>query len=211
MSTEQRNGEIVVAAARLFDTNGYANTTMDDIAAAVHIAKPTLYHYFRGKSDILRSIHEDFIEILISAYQQRIDAGAGPQALIHGAMRDILALMGTHRGYVRVFFEHHRDLSDEARHEVMSKRDHYEALVQSAVSAGASEHIFRATDPKLTSLAIFGMCNWAYQWYRPDGAHTPEELADTFWSFLVDGVAAAPGSPDPQVTNLRVLVDPHPH
>ena len=58
MSKAQRRHQIVESAAMLFDAQGYGNTSMEDVALSVSIAKPTLYHYFRSKEEILRSIHE---------------------------------------------------------------------------------------------------------------------------------------------------------
>jgi AcrR family transcriptional regulator len=115
MSTEERRHQIVAAAAGLFDTHGYGNTSMEDVAFRVSIAKPTLYHYFRSKEEILRSIHEEFIQILIDKYMERISSGLDPENLLLGAMKDIFSLMVTHRGYVRVFFEHQRELTSEAK------------------------------------------------------------------------------------------------
>ena len=37
-------------------------------------------------------------------------------------------------------------------------------------------------------LAIFGMVNWIYQWHRPGGRLTEEELADAFTDLLLRGV-----------------------
>ena len=34
------------------------------------------------------------------------------------------------------------------------------------------------------------MGNWAATWYRPDGALSPDEVADRFFSVLLAGVAA---------------------
>ena len=99
----------------LFDAQGHGNTSTEDVALAVSIAKPTLYHYFRSKEEILRSIHEEFIQLLTEKYLQRVSTGAEPEELALGAMKDILSLMVTHRGYVRVFFEHHRDVERFSR------------------------------------------------------------------------------------------------
>ena len=57
----------------------------------------------------------EFIQLLTTKYVQRVSSGAEPEQLVLGAMKDILSLMVTHRGYVRVFFEHHRELPPEAR------------------------------------------------------------------------------------------------
>src|ERR1700729_926589 len=126
MSTAQRRHQIVESAAMLFDAQGYGNTSMEDVALSVSIAKPTLYHYFRSKEEILRSIHEEFIQLLTGKYLQRVSSGAEPEELVLGAMKDILSLMVTHRGYVRVFFEHHRELPAEAKRYVAAQRDCYE-------------------------------------------------------------------------------------
>jgi len=48
-----RRAEIVEIAARLFDRHGYHSTSMDDIAEAVGLRKPSLYHYFKSKDQIL--------------------------------------------------------------------------------------------------------------------------------------------------------------
>lgn len=57
MFTEERRHQIVVAAADLFDTRGYANTSID-FAPAVSVAKSVLYYYFRSEEESLKSTHE---------------------------------------------------------------------------------------------------------------------------------------------------------
>ncbi len=44
---------ILNAAIEAFATNGYAQTTMDDIAARAGVAKGTLYWRFKGKEELL--------------------------------------------------------------------------------------------------------------------------------------------------------------
>lgn len=115
LTTEERRQQIVDAAAELFDKVGYSNTSMEDIAAVVGVAKPTLYHYFPGKDAVLLEIHEEFIDLLNRQHAERVAAELGPEQLLLEVMADILELMRTHRGHVRVFFEHHRELPPEAR------------------------------------------------------------------------------------------------
>jgi AcrR family transcriptional regulator len=189
MSTAERRHQIIDSAAALFDERGYASTSMEDVALAVSVAKPTLYHYFRSKEEILRSIHEEFIQLLIDKYLKRVSAGQEPGQLVSGAMKDIFALMVTHRGYIRVFFEHHRELPPEAKRYVAAQRDSYEALVRSAIAAGQARGIFAAdADAQLITLALFGMCNWAYQWFDAHGRYTANEIAETYWRLLLTGI-----------------------
>jgi len=190
MSSDERQREIVTVAAELFDESTFANITMDDIAKRIGIAKPTLYHYFSSKEQILHAIHDEFIDLLIAQHRGRVDAWLRPEQLLLEAMADILELMQTHRGHVRVFFEHHRELAPDARRTVRAKRDEYEALIEELIAECVRRGTFRPVDSRLAALAVFGMCNWAYQWYRASGAVRPREIAQTFWNYLVFGLAS---------------------
>jgi AcrR family transcriptional regulator len=50
---QERRDAIIDAAMELFQSNGYEQTTMEDIAARVDISSPTLYRYFPKKSKLL--------------------------------------------------------------------------------------------------------------------------------------------------------------
>jgi AcrR family transcriptional regulator len=187
---------IVEQAAHLFDDAGYGKTSMDDIARAVRIAKPTLYHYFPSKDEILVSIHEEFIDLLIDRHRQREPLGLTAGASLFEHVADVLGLMETHHGHVRVFFEHHRELPAAKRGRIDSKREQYQRFVRDTVEAGMRTGEFRQLDPTITTLAIFGMCNWAYQWFSVDGPLGSREIAAHFWELLGAGLRApVPAAP----------------
>jgi AcrR family transcriptional regulator len=56
--------------ARAMARNGYAATTVDDIAGESKVSRKALYTHFSGKEDVLLQAHR--------AVVQRIEAGAGP-------------------------------------------------------------------------------------------------------------------------------------
>lgn len=188
-AADLRRAEVITLAARLFDERGYASVSMEQIAAAAGIAKPTLYHYFKGKDEILRGIHETSIDILLQRQDERVRLGLAPADLLLGAMTDIFGLMETHRGHVRVFFEHHRELPDAARSEIRVKRDRYQRLVRDAITDGVRAGSFRDVDPDVATLAVFGVCNWAYQWWRPGSGADPALTAQKMWDLIIRGLA----------------------
>lgn len=49
---------VAAIALRMFDRDGYEATTMDDIAAAAGISRPTLFRYFPAKNDIVWDRYE---------------------------------------------------------------------------------------------------------------------------------------------------------
>lgn len=192
MSSDERRQQIVEESARVFDAYGYEVATMQDIADKIGIAKPTLYHYFRSKDEILLAIHEDFIELLLERLADAQEQADGPEQIIEGVMRDVLSLMDTHHGHVRVFFEHHRELPAESRVGMKDRRDQYEAAIEDQFRLAMEAGTMRTLNPRLATLGLFGMCNWAYQWYRAGGSLSAEEIASTFWDYLYNGLKTSP-------------------
>jgi TetR/AcrR family transcriptional regulator, cholesterol catabolism regulator len=186
-AADNKRRKIVASASELFDRVGYHSVNVGALATAVGIRKPTLYHYFSGKDEILFWIHVDLIKILMDRAKARPTTLPAAVAL-RQIIGDILGLMTSHRGHVRVFFEHHRELSGENRITISRKRDSYQRHVESIIERGIANTEFREIDPKLAALALFGTCNWSYQWFQPDGRLTSDEVADVFFDLLLNGL-----------------------
>src|SRR5579862_4454081 len=56
LQKQDRERRILAAARSLFDRNGYAKTSMEDVAERAGLAVGTLYNYFRSKDDLLLAI-----------------------------------------------------------------------------------------------------------------------------------------------------------
>ncbi len=73
--SEAIRGRIIAAAWRLFDENGYENTTVDQIVEACGISKGGFYHYFRAKDDLLEEL-----ALLLDEQYERLQFPAGLSA-----------------------------------------------------------------------------------------------------------------------------------
>lgn len=62
---EERRKEILDVAERLFCTNGYDNTSTNDILRVIGIARGTLYYHFKSKEDILDAMIERILEEIV--------------------------------------------------------------------------------------------------------------------------------------------------
>ncbi len=187
---EERRREIVDQAAALFDRRGYHGTSLEDVAAAVGLRKASLYHYFRGKDDILKLIHEDFLEWTMHREDQRRSYDLPPAQHLLEIISDTLEVLARRPGHIRVFIEHYRELDDATREHIAGERARYTRMVEDVIRAGVDSGAFRPMDPRLATLALFGACNWAYQWYRPSDQDEPREVAYALWDLLMRGVRA---------------------
>ncbi len=73
----RRHRAIVFAAADLFTAKGFAETTMEDIAGLAEVSPPTIYNYFRSKSDILLGLLEISKEMKDEALDRIIEDPKG--------------------------------------------------------------------------------------------------------------------------------------
>lgn len=67
---ESKKQHIMRAAIRCFSEQGYAGTSIQDIANAVEMSKGSLYFYFKSKSDLLYSILHDYLAKLTLELEQ---------------------------------------------------------------------------------------------------------------------------------------------
>jgi len=181
---------VVREAAALFDRAGYHQTSMEDIAAAAGIRKPTLYHYFRGKHELLLEIHDAIMSELVSRLDAREKTCPSATEMIRGIVRDCLEVLEALPHYPRVFFEHYREVPEPRQSEMRKERDDYTARVQAAIANGVASGELREVDPTLAVFALFGATNWSYTWYRPDGENSGEQIADFIASVVIDGLVA---------------------
>ena len=65
---DRKRAEIVAIAADLFFKEGYAGTSMSQIAAAVGGSKQTLYNYFQAKEELLLAVVRDAVDMSPEEY-----------------------------------------------------------------------------------------------------------------------------------------------
>jgi len=84
-----RRAELIGCAQRLFLTQGYERTTINDVIAATGLSKGAFYHHFRSKEDLLEAIVERFAQESV-AFSERLRPDSGVDAL--GRLNLLLSL-----------------------------------------------------------------------------------------------------------------------
>lgn len=189
-SSGGRRAEITRAAAALFNEHGFHTSSMEDVAHAVGLKKPTLYHYAKSKAEIVAWIHEECVDAILPPLVGYVSEGLAASEVLYRVAHDIFGLLEAKPGYLRIYFENHRDLDTRARNRIAKRRDEYFGHVLDVLRQGTVSGELTVENPRLTALAFFGMCNWAYQWYRPGGSLTPDEIATYVWRTFMAGVCA---------------------
>jgi AcrR family transcriptional regulator len=190
MSTRE---QIVRRAVELFAENGYANTSLDDIAIAVGIKKPSLYHYIRTKEDLLYEIQRLLAEEVLAEVGGLLAEAETPSEKLRAFFRGVLRLIARRQLEMTVFINETVPKSRTKRwREISAKRDEYQKLFENVLDEGIKSGEFRGLPLTLTALAALGTVTWAYRWYDARGL-SPDEIADLFAEIILNGIAT--GSP----------------
>jgi AcrR family transcriptional regulator len=189
---DDRRIEIIEHCAALFDKVGYHGTSMQMLADDVGLGKPSLYHYFRSKTDILYEMHQTHIDALLEGLPSGDAAEADPAQSLERAAFLTLRQIADHPGYVSAFLDHYRELEGKQRTEMRKRRQEYLARITAIVKGGIDAGRFRDVDPGLATLAFLGMCTWAYKWYpRIAAENPPEKMAKSLCDIFLGGLLRA--------------------
>lgn len=177
-----RRREIDEVASELFHANGYAATSVRDIAKALDIQGASLYAHVASKEDVLFSI----INRAASDFEAASMAAEG-ETTNGDPVERLAALVEAHVDVVTsdpqrasVFVTEWRHLSADRRAGIAQRRDAYERRFREAINDGIAVGAFRATDPAIAATFILTALNGIATWYRPDGRLSADRIADHY-------------------------------
>ncbi|CAH0120452.1 MULTISPECIES: TetR/AcrR family transcriptional regulator [unclassified Paenibacillus] len=99
---------ILEAAARVFAEQGYAGTTLDDVAADAGMTKGAVYWHFAGKSDLYLALCEKSMAQQLQGFPKEAESmlgGSDPQEALAAWLSAQLAACATDRDKPMLFFE----------------------------------------------------------------------------------------------------------
>jgi|SRR5450432_1551959 TetR/AcrR family transcriptional regulator, cholesterol catabolism regulator len=188
--------EILRAAARLFQQQGYDGTSMNDIAEALNLSKGGLYHHFQSKEEILFNLMSHAMDIT----EQQVIA---PVKLIANPEDRLRALIRLHIGVVlkerdreiTVMLHENHPLTPLLRKRINGRKKDYVHFVENLIAEVQGQRVGgpnpgsskKTVTPRAAAFALLGMINWIYQWYRPDGSLQEETLVQQYTEIFFQG------------------------
>ena len=189
MSEVEGDAVVLEAAGHLFREKGFEGTTVREIAAAAGMLPGSLHYRYATKEAILAGLMKRGMRRALREVREAIAKEREPIARLRAALRAHLRLLVEGDDAVYVILYEWRSLPPEQHRQVVRLRDDYEALWSGLLlAAEGAGHLRDGLDHRLLRFLLLGAMNWAPQWFDRRGELTAEEIADTFWSFVADGV-----------------------
>jgi TetR/AcrR family transcriptional regulator, cholesterol catabolism regulator len=181
-----RRTELARQAARLFAEKGFHGTSMEDVATAMGVQKPSLYEYVSSKQDLLYETMRDGAAAFHNALDG-IDDRLPAVEKLRLALRAHLRVVAEQLDVATVFVREWRYLQGPRGEEFVAERRRYEERIRDLFREGVEQSELRTDlDVSTAALLFLSAANWAYTWLQP-GRDT-DELADRFYALLVDGM-----------------------
>ena len=187
---------VIRTAARAFDERGYHNTSLDDIAAALGVTKPTIYYYVSNKEQLLFECFLAGLEPIRAALRRAEQAPGSGRDRLREVIRDYAIAIASEYGWCMVRAEH-QDLGPELSAQVRALKSEIDRGIRQLLQTGIADGSVAVTNPKLAAFAIAGSLNWIAHWYRAGRTLTPAQIADAFVQLLEQGLAPRDPGPGP--------------
>lgn len=155
LDRDERRVLIARACAELISTDGYAQTSVRDVAAKAGISTGTLLHHFESKEALLTAtllqVSDDFfLDIRRSA--------TGPGDPVERLVRAVRALLNPRRHAVgwRVWiaFWHEASTNKELATVAGDRTDLSEAIFTDLIAEGVADGLLRVADPAVASAEL---------------------------------------------------------
>ena len=188
-----RREELTRIAARLFAEQGYRGTSLADLAEALGVQKPSLYHHIASKEDLLWELAWEGANAF-HAGLDAVPADAAATERIRLALRAHLAVVAGQLDVATVFMREWRYLEGDRHETFLAERRRYEERIRELFREGVEGSELRTDlDVPTAALLFLSAANWAYTWLRP--AADTDERADRLYQVLLDGMRgyATPG------------------
>jgi AcrR family transcriptional regulator len=182
--------EILEHATRLFAERGYDGTTLQDIADAIGITRPGLYHYITSKEQLLAALVKDVSENTASLVRAvRLRTGLSSVEKLRIVVRELVLQRAGAPERFRVLDRTEAALPEDVAALHLKARREVLGELRTIIEEGVSRGEFRPRDERLAALSVLGMCNWVAWWFHPGSSHPAEPVADQLAQNAIDMLA----------------------
>ncbi|MEU1549904.1 TetR/AcrR family transcriptional regulator [Nocardia sp. NPDC005745] len=172
------------AAAKTFQEKGYRSSTIDDIALAAGISRPTVYKYTRTKQHLLDLMVDEMTKKLEQELRSTQSSADGPVDRLRKTIVAHIQASSANRSFYAIVFSEETELSDAARKTfrrwARQQTKDFRVLLDECLAAQPTKGRARV-DTRIAANLLESMLATLYRWYDPAGSTSPERLAEQIW------------------------------
>ena len=182
---DEKLARILQTAAAIFADKGYHDTSIRDISRATGISLSGLYYYFRSKEELLFLVQDHCFGTVLDGALQVLAAEQDPERKLKRFVENHLHYFASNMKEMKVLSHEATSLSGDYLRIVNDKKRQYRGLCIDILKELAPART--PIDARVAALALFGMLNWIYNWYDPEGDVPVAQLANHMSQLFLRG------------------------
>ncbi|MCP2341009.1 TetR/AcrR family transcriptional regulator [Actinomadura rupiterrae] len=188
----ERRAELLATAAEVFASQGYAATTIRQVADAAGILGGSLYYHFDSKESMADEILSTFLDEMWAAYDRVLDAGLGARETLEALVVESFRSIDRHRPAVVVYQNESKHLSTGERfHYLNDSHRRFEEMWTALLERGVAEGAFRADLDRTLVYRFIRDTVWvAANWYQRGGRLSADDIAKQYLAMVLEGIQA---------------------
>lgn len=187
----EKRQAVLLTAVRFFNAKGFHATSLADVAQALKVTKPTIYHYFPSKDDILFECVRLGLDALRDAAQRAADQGGSGRDRLRALMVEYGLIMT--RDFGKCVTLTSDDLLGEAsRAKFRALKREIHEMLQSVIEDGLRDGSISGSgagqDARIIAFTIAGALNWIARWFDPQGDQSADQIVEATVDSLMAGL-----------------------
>ena len=190
--SELKRERILSAAIDLFYEQGYARTTLDQVARSLGVTKPFIYQYFASKNDLLAEICSRAIRDAHDTLNRTLTQQGTATEKLKTIVRDFTHTVLDNQANAVIYSREEKELEPKDRETIKRMRRDFDHRLVDLLEEGVRQDEFVIEDLRLTAMVIGSIVGWSPVWYRAGGRLTKEEASERVSSLVLTMVGVKP-------------------
>jgi len=195
---DEKLQRILKASGKIFAEKGFHRTSVRDISRATKMSLAGLYYYFTTKEELLYLIQERCFVTLLLGWERAATADMDVRTRIRVFAENHLSFFCHNMHEMKVMAHEDESLTGEFQVKILVLKRRYVKVIMDLIRELQDREGRKGIDLRVVTFSLFGMMNWIYTWYHPDGPTTPDALAERFAHIFLTGIAAPSPTTAPQ-------------
>jgi len=186
---DRRLAEILDYATEIFAEKGYDGASMRDLSRLSGISLAGLYYYFESKEKLLYFIQQHTFSTIMQRLRERLAVSSDPEERLRIFIRNHVEYSVDRQKSMKVLSHEDDVLRDGFGAELAAtKREYYRICIGLVEALKKADELQPGVGTRTAVMALFGMMNWLYTWYRPGVDPGADVLSREIGDIFLQGI-----------------------
>ena len=183
--------KIIDAASALYARKGFGATSIQEISETANVALPVTYHYVKKKSEIMRLIMEDVLNIFQESLIKEVKGIVDPVEKLAIAIILYLRVLDRQREKVLLFYQKSGSLDRSSKTRIMALEVQVSEIFSNIINEGVAQGVFKTVDVDLMAYNILMLSQmWILKHWHFKNRLTLDKYIDHQLVIIMDALGA---------------------